>query len=64
VDNKLASFQRLHDLVPQEIREVSLKLEPIYFADANGKFTSRTVEISIGGAKDGVETVKHFITVN
>jgi len=64
VDSKLASFQRLHDITPHEIREVSMKIDPIYFADSKVGFTSRPIEISIGGSKDAPETVKHHITLN
>jgi len=64
VDNKLASFQRLHDIAPQEIREVSMKIDPIHFAESKIGFASRNIEISIGGAKDAPETVKQYITLN
>jgi len=64
VDNKLATFERIHDIAPQEIREVPMKIDPIFFADSNVQFTSRKLEISIGGSKDAPETVKHYIIVN
>jgi len=60
VDKKLATFQRLHDMIPHEIREISMKLDPIFFLQSQ----KRTIEISIGGSKDAPETVKHYITVN
>jgi len=61
VENKLATFHRFHDIVPQEIQEVSLKLDTIYFM--NSQVTNGIIEISIGGAKDSPDTVKHKITV-
>jgi len=66
VEKKLATFQRLHDMLPNEIREVSMKLDPIFFLSqtSDSLFTQRTFEISIGGSKGAPETVKHYISVN
>jgi len=60
VDQKLATYQRIHDVMPYEIREISMKLDPIYFLQS----PKGTIEISIGGSKGAPETVKHYISVN